>query len=71
MKTEFDIGQEVWIIWVNEPMIVIVKEITVSQTNTISYIFKTLNGISLGSNSSYKEEFVGATKEELKNKIFK
>ena len=69
MKIEFEIGQDVWIIGANEPIHVLVKEINVSEKKVISYSFKTFSGISLSSN--LKEEFVGSSKEELRDKLFK
>ena len=67
MKTKFRIGQDVWIIWCNEPRLVKVEEIKITRCNDVFY------GISISGtpmDNRYNEEHIGATIEELKDKIF-
>ena len=68
MKTEFEIGQEVWIIWCNEPKLVKVEEINITRHNDVFYTIS-INDTSM--NNKYNEEHIGYCKEFLKNKIFK
>ena len=68
MKTEFDIGQEVWILYSFGPRLVKVQEINIIESNDIYYVLLK-NGSLI--HQTYKEEYIGVTKEDLKNKLFK
>ena len=64
MKTEFDIGQEVWFLGCGDIRQCKVRKILIFEDKTIDYEFKV-------SPERRSEDQIGATKEELKNKIFK
>ena len=62
MKTEFEIGQEVWVIYNSRPRKGEVFNIVISEEG-ICY--------AIGLFGNRYEDQIGATKEELKDKIFK
>ena len=63
MKAEFNLKQEVWFMHESIPIHREVWKRIEEEGEGTTYVFKF--------HGSRKEEYVGATKEELKNKIFK